>query len=81
MEVVMHHMNDDIYVHRRKPMVSLPASDGFHECGYVQEEHESLRRPPFLGAFARYWWILMPLYVLLRMIQNRTRLPFSAAEP
>jgi hypothetical protein len=47
----MHHMNSDIYVHRRKPTVSPPASNGFHECGHTQEERESLKRPPEGGFF------------------------------
>jgi len=78
--LVMHHINSDIYVHRRKPTVSPPASDGFHECGYTQEERESVKGPR-KGAFSRYRGILRPLYVLLRMIQNRTRLPVNGAEP
>ena len=44
-------MNSDIYVHRRKPTVSPPASNGFHECGHTQEERESLKRPPEGGFF------------------------------
>jgi hypothetical protein len=50
----VHHMYSDIYVHRRKPMVSSPASNGFHECGHIQEERESLKKPPLPGAFSRY---------------------------
>jgi len=48
----MHHIDNGIYVHRRKPLVPSPASNGFHECGHIQEDARKAEKAPITGAFS-----------------------------
>ena len=34
----------------------VPASNGFHECGHIQEARESLTKPPMFGGFVTLAW-------------------------